>query len=215
MILRTFISSLPSGRKLVKPAAAALVALASSAIVVGASSASDRSAPAVAAYSPPTTVRAAQIPRSPSRIFLQPGKIVRSSSLGIRVFVNNKDGFALNIGQSLSGVTYPIATINGGKTWRIDGPALHIPAANAPNVVTQVGAASPATYFAYGGPAGTGSVDVSADSGKHWYRAYVGGVVGAVVYRADNRELFAFTGAPGAYYSMDGGQVWHYSKSFF
>lgn len=215
MILRTFISSLPSGHRLLMRAAAALVALASSAIVVGVSSASDRSAPVVAAYSPPTTVRAAQIPRSPSRAFLQPGKIVSSPSLGIRVFVNEKNGFALNAGRSLDGVTYPIATVNGGKTWRIDGPALHIPAANAADVVTQVGAASPATYFAYGGPAGGGTVDVSADGGKHWYRAYLGGVVGAVVYRADNRELFAFTGAPGAYYSKDGGQVWHYSESFF
>jgi hypothetical protein len=129
------------------------------------------------------------------------------------VFVNSSRGIALNTGTSLNGVTYPVATVNGGKTWRIDGPELHIPAANAPNVVTQVGAGSPSTYFAYGGPAGANSVDVSADGGKHWYRAYLGGVVGGVV--DSHGELFAFTGELGAYYSTDGGQVWHYNKSFF
>ena len=64
-----------------------------------------------------------------------------------------------------------------------------------------------------GTPAGANSVDVSADRGKHWYRAFLGGVVGAVV--GSDRELFAFTGAPGAYYSKNGGRVWHYNKSFF
>ena len=212
MVFRTLISPPSGSHKLLKPATAALVALASSAIVVGVSSASDRSA-AVAASSPAATVRATQIPASPAPTFLQPGKIVRSSRLGVRAFVNGKDGVALNTGQSLSGVTYPVATVNGGKTWRIDGPALHIPAANGPDAVTQVGAAGPATYFAYGGPAGANSVDVSADGGKHWYRAFLGGVVGAVV--GSDRELFAFTGAPGAYYSKNGGRVWHYNKSFF
>ena len=213
MVFRTLISPPGSSHKLLKPAAAALVALASSAIVVGVSSASHRSAAAVAASSPPATVTATQIPPSPAPTFLQPGKIVSSSKLGVRVFVNGKDGVALNTGQSLNGVSYPVDTVNGGKTWRIDGPELHVPAANGPDVVTQVGAGSPATYFAYGGPAGANSVDVSADGGKHWYRAFLGGVVGAVV--DSNRELFAFTGAPGAYYSKDGGRVWHYNKSFF
>ena len=213
MVSRTLMWPPRGGRKLLQPAAAALVALASSAIVVGVSSASNRSAAAVAAALRPATVTATRIPPSPSPTFLQPGKIVRSSKLGVRVFVNGRDGVALNTGQSLNGVTYPVATVDGGKTWRIDGPELHVPAANAPDVVTQVGAASPATYFAYGGPAGANSVDVSADGGKHWYRAFLGGVVGAVV--DSNRELFAFTGAPGAYYSKDDGRVWHYNKSFF
>jgi hypothetical protein len=213
MMLRTLISSPCSRHKLAKATvAAALVALGSSAILAGFSSASNRPAAAVA-LSSPGTVTARQIPPSSTRFFLQPGKIISSSDLGVRVFVNDHDGVALNSGMSLKGVTYPIATVNAGKTWRIDGPALHIPAANGPDAVTQVGAAGPTTYFVYGGPAGANSVDVSADGGKHWYRAYLGGAVGAVV--DSNGELFAFTGTPGAYHSKDGGQVWHYSESFF
>ena len=104
MVFRTLISPPRSNHTLRKPAAAALVALALSAIVVGVSSASNRSA---AASSPPATVTATQIPPSPAPTFLQPGKIVSSSKLGVRVFVNGKDGVALNTGQSLTGVTYP------------------------------------------------------------------------------------------------------------
>ena len=192
--------------------ASALAALASSAIVVGVSSAAGDSA-ATAAASPPATVTATQIPPSHSPPFLRPGKVVSASSLAVRTFVNSKDGVAINNGVSLGGVTYPIATVDAGRTWRIDGPELHVPAANAPNVVTLAGAANPATYFVYGGPGGGNSVDVSSDAGKHWYRAYLGGVVAAVV--PSGGQLFAFTGQPGAYHSKDGGRTWHYSKSLF
>lgn len=213
MILRALSSPPHGGHKLLRPTAAVAVAvLASCATVVGVSSASNRS-PASIASSPPPTVTATQIPPSHAPTFLPAGTVVSASKLGVRVFVNSKDGVALNTGLSLSGVTYPVATVNGGKTWRIDGPELHVPAANGPDVVTQVGAAGPATYFAYGGPAGANSVDVSADGGSHWYRAFLGGVVGGVV--SSNGELFAFTGEPGAYHSTDGGRVWHYSKLFF
>lgn len=210
MALRTSTSPVRRGRGLLKPVAPALVALVSSAIVVGVSSASDRAATS----SPPATVTATQMPPSRSPTFLQPGKIVNPSALGVRAFINSNDGVALNQGMSLGGVTYPVATVNGGRTWRIDGPELHIPAANAPNVVTQVGAGAPATYFAYGGPGGANSVAVTGDGGKHWYRAYLGGgIVAAVV--DSNRKLYAFTGAPGDYYSTNGGRVWHYSASVF
>ena len=193
-----------------RPLVAVLVALASSVILIGVSSASQRAA----ASAPPATVTATQIPPSRSPTFLKPGKIVSASDLGVRAFINSNDGVALNQGMSLDGVTYPVATVDGGKTWRIDGPELHIPAANAPNVVTQVGAGAPATYFAYGGPGGANSVAVTSDGGKHWYRAYLGGgIVAAVV--DSNRELYAFTGAAGDYHSTNGGRVWHYSASVF
>jgi hypothetical protein len=212
---RTPNSRRPMGRRLAKPAAAAL-ALASSAIVVGVSSASDRS-PAAGAASPPATVTATALPASSSPPNFKPvGTVVRSANVGVRVFINASSGIALNTGASLNGVTYPVATVNGGKTWRIDGPELHIPAANAPNVVTQVGAASPATYFVYGGPSGGNSVNVSTNAGKRWWRAYLAGVVYAVVpfnTGARTQELIAFTDLPGAYYSTNGGRTWRYTTS--
>ena len=210
MVFRTLVPR-RSGHKLTA-ATAATAALASSAIVVGVLLASGP-ASAVAATSPPATVTATLIAPSPAPTFLQPGHAVSSSVLGVRVFVNGKDGVALNTGLSLKGVTYPVATVNGGKTWRIDGPELHVPAANGPDVVTQVGAGGSATYFAYGGPAGANPVDVSADAGKYWYRAYLEGQVSAVVYSYGT--LFAFTNAPDPYVSSDGGKVWRYDKTFF
>jgi BNR/Asp-box repeat len=204
------------GRRLAKAAPATALALASSAIAVGVSSASDRS-PEAALASPPATVAATELPASSRPPNFKPvGTVVRSSSVGIRVFINASNGIALNTGASLNGVTYPVATVNGGKTWRIDGPELHIPAANAPNVVTQVGAASPAMYFVYGGPGGGQSVNVSTNAGKRWWRAYLGGVVYAVVpfnTGARTQKLIAFTNLPGAYYSTDGGKTWHYTTS--
>ena len=198
---------------------AAVVIVISSAIIVGVSTASSRSA-AVAASSPPATVTASALPRSSSPPFKPVGAIVSSASVGVssnlvhvpRVFVNDADGVSMGTGRSLGNVTYPIATVDGGKTWKIDGPELHVPAANAPNVVTAVGAASPATYFIYGGPMGGNSVNVTTNGGKQWYRAYLGGVVGAVV-ASSSEDLYAFTGQVGLYYSNNGGKVWHYRAS--
>ena len=213
---RTPNSRRQTGRRLAKPAAAAALALATSGIVVGISLASDRS-PAADVASPPATVTATALPvSSPPPNFKPVGTVVRSSSVGVRVFINANNGIALNTNASLNGVTYPVATVNGGKTWRIDGPELHVPAANAPDVVTQVGAASPAMYFVYGGPGGGNSVNVSTNAGKRWWRAYLGGVVYAVVpfdTGARTQKLIAFTELPGAYYSTNGGKTWHYTKS--
>jgi hypothetical protein len=161
-------------------------------------------------------VLATQIPASKSPPFSRPGTVVPASSLGVRVFVSSKDGFALANLTRGGGATYPVATVNGGRTWRIDGPEFHVNAANGPDVVTQVGGAAPSLYFAYGGPDGSGSVVVSADGGHHWWRAYLGGDVFAVVSFVTGprtNELVAFTDWPGAYYSKDGGQVWHYDRT--
>jgi hypothetical protein len=162
------------------------------------------------AASPPKTVRASALP-APTRGPNRPGTAIASSKLGIRVFVSSKHGFALATPMYGGEATYPAATVDGGKTWRVAGPVFHIPAANAPDVVTEVGAAAPATYFAYGGPGGGGAVDVSSDAGKHWYRAQFGAVY-AVVARS-HTSLLAFTAAPGVYHSTDGGRTWHYSTS--
>ena len=210
MVPRTHFFLAGGGRRLGRPASVLLTGLLLSLVFVGASPASVQRSRA--GQKPPRTIRATAIQVSHANGLLAPGTIVKSSSLGGRVFINASRGLALNSGQSLRGVTYPVATVNGGKTWKIAGPALHVPAANAPDVVTQIGAAPPATYFVFGGPGGANSVDVTADGGAHWFRAYLGdGVVAAVV--ASNGELFAFTGSSGAYYSKDNGRIWHYTKT--
>lgn len=219
MVFGTLISPQRSGSKLVKAVVAAVCMVASSTVIVSVSSASGPHT-AVSESSPPATVTATALPKSSPPPFKPVGTIVDSANVGIssnlgpvpRVFVNNQDGVSMGTGGSLGGVTYPVATINGGKTWTIDGPELHVPAANAPNVVTQVGAASPATYFIYGGPMGGNSVNVTTNGGKQWYRVYLGGVVGAVI-ATSSEVLYAFTEQPGVYYSNNGGKVWHYSTS--
>lgn len=220
MVFRRLSSPQPNGSTRVKAMAAAAVVVVSSTIIMGVSSGTGRAA-ALAASSPPATVTATALPTSSSSPPFEPvGTIVASASVGIssnlgpvpRVFVSSEDGVSMATGGSLGGVTYPVATVNGGKTWRIDGPELHVQAANAPAVVTQVGAASPATYFIYGGLMGGNSVNVTTDGGKQWYRAYLGGDVVAVV-ATSSEDLYAYTGQPGVYSSNDGGMVWHYSTS--
>jgi photosystem II stability/assembly factor-like uncharacterized protein len=142
------------------------------------------------------------------------GTLVRSNDLGVRVFVDARRGFAL--ADLRNGETYPAATLDGGKNWRIDGPVFHIPAANGAAVVTQVGAARPSTYFAFGG----GSVvDVSSDAGHHWHIATLGENILSVVPGTSPHHLIAvsqvFLGntstrvAEVLYLSADGGRHWH------
>ena len=163
--------------------------------------------------SPPASVPATSITRTPNT--RRPGTLVRQSQLGHRVFVDARDGFAL---ASLAGAQYPAATHDGGTRWRIDGPALHVNAAQAPLVVFDMGAASRRTFFAFGGPGGGQAVDVTNDGGKHWWRAILGEAVLAVV-AAEGGKLFAVaqgaSGAGGAavnwvYVSSDGGRHWRY-----
>lgn len=205
-------------RTLIKSAAAALTIVAVSATVITVSSAFDRSSAAAAASKPPATVTATRL-RADKPPFSPSGTIVSSARLGIRVFVNHKNGFALAT-LPIPGVTYPAATVNGGKTWRIDGPHFHVAAANAPNVVTEVAASRPATYFAYGGPGGGNSACVTTDGGKHWWRAYLPGTPVAIVYShvSNPGELVAFAEYGPAqfwvYVSRDGGHHWHYHKGW-
>jgi hypothetical protein len=193
-------------------AVAAVVALlsgftaAGTALASGPTAASGRASTASTA---PATVTATKLP--PYR-----ASIVRSSQLvGDRVFVGARNGFGL---AGLNDAQYPAATTDGGKTWRIDGPVLHVNAANAPNVVGEVGAAAPATYFAYGGPGGGNSVAVTTNDGKAWWRAYLPGTPLAVVidHTSGHAVLVALLGpAPPflAYVSPDGGHHWNYDKS--
>lgn len=148
---------------------------------------------------------------------LAPGARVKPSQLvSSRVFVDGEHGFAL---ASLGSAQYPAATADGGRRWRTDGPALHIDAANGPAAVAFMGATSPRTAFAYGQG---NAVDVTSDSGRHWYGAFFDGDVMAVVPGFHN-DLVVFidasTGSPGTtgptwqYVSRNGGRTWHYTTA--
>ena len=159
-----------------------------------------------AAAGPQQTVTATLISR-PSQT-LAPGTTVSASKIfGNRVFTGAQRGFALvNTGEA----QYPATTVNGGKTWKTDGPALHLNAAQAPLSVVDIGAAGPKTIFAWG----TGQViDTTSDGGQHWYRATFFGLPVAVV-RNPQGHLVAFVDGEAngtsslQYVSKNGGKTW-------
>ena len=207
-------------RKTLRTGAVALAILVLGAIVgavTWSSQGPSASAASLRAPSPPLTVTATLITRLAGT--LKPGTVVAASHLGMRVFPNAQHGFALaDVGQG----QYPATTVNGGATWKVAGPVLHVNAAQAPLVVQQVGAASQKKLFAWGGPGGGQAVDVTPDAGKHWYRAFLGDIVMAVV-SGPGGELVAFaqvaadnsgtTAANWVYVSKDGGRHWHYNTS--
>jgi hypothetical protein len=181
--------------------AAGVIALG--AVTIGAAAATAQDGIATAGQ---TTVTASLIKRPPST--LAPGSPVRASALvGQRVFVDAGHGFALaSVGQA----QYPAATTDGGLTWRTDGPALHLNAAQAPLAVTQIGAAGRRTVFAYG----SGQViDATSDGGRHWYRALFTGLPMAVVQNARGHLVAFVDGETGGtstsqYVSKNGGRTW-------
>lgn len=179
---------------------------------VGASASPTRSA--AAAATPPRTVTAAPITRPLGT--LAPGTTVRSRDLGQRVFTDAAHGFALaSVGQA----QYPAASTDGGKTWKTDGPALHINAAQAPLSVTGIGVSNVKTVFAYGGGQ---VIDTTNNGGVKWYRALFSGLVMAVV-RGATGHLVAFVdgstsasssgGVTWQYVSKNGGRTWKYDTT--
>jgi hypothetical protein len=192
-----------------------MTAFALGSVVVGASSASPRRpgpASVSSAPTPATTINAELVSRLHGT--RRPGTLVSSADLGQRVFADASHGFAL-AGIGGEG-TYPAASVNRGRTWRIDGPILHINAAQAPLAVSHVGAGNAQTYFAWGAQV----ADATSDGGKHWWRALLGEDVLAVVSEAgrliavvQNPESSeSATAATYVYVSTDGGRVWRYSN---
>ncbi len=194
-------------------------ALAAGALaLVGAAAGSSTAAPrASAASSPQLAVTAVQITRRSGT--LATGTTVRASALAERVFPDATHGFALaDVGQA----QYPAASTNGGRTWRTDGPALHINAAQAPLSVADLGATSDKVIFAYN----SGQViDATGDAGKHWYQAlFTDGTPVAVVGGASGDLLAFVDGSTSAssksavtwqYVSTNGGRTWRYDESAF
>jgi len=151
-------------------------------------------------------------PSPPIHNPLPPGSALNGAGLGTRTFVTATHGFAL--WDDLND-TYPAVTTDGGKTWQVDGPILHVAAADGAAAVTAMGAAPPDTAFAWGGGS---AVDVTTDGGTHWYAAFLGdGVVGvadvdSAVLTAVVDGPFPLSGAPPLwlYQSRDGGRRWNY-----
>ena len=193
------------GRIAVGGAAIGVVALGLAGGVAGASTR------ATAAATPPRVVRAGAIRRSPHT--RAPGAPVAAGDIaGQRVFTSAKNGFAL---ASVGEADYPVVTADGGATWKTDGPALHLHAAQAPLAVEFIGAVNRRTVFAWGGGQ---VIDATSDGGKHWYRTVFtdGNPVGVV--QGVSGHLLAFIGSSNGrtiwqYVSRDGGRTWHYQTT--
>jgi len=145
------------------------------------------------------------------------GSLVSNQALfGQRVFANASNGFALaDEGQA----QYPARTVDGGQTWKIDGPQFHVDAADAPEAVGSVGIANSHTYFAYG----SSVVDVTTDAGRTWWETFLGELVMAVV-PGHSHHLIAYVQQSASnssanpavtwqYVSRDGGRRWRYSST--
>jgi hypothetical protein len=157
---------------------------------------------------PAHTVTGTLLTRPPHT--LAKGSRVRASSLSIRTFTDARHGFALaDVGQA----QYPAATADGGRTWRTNGPALHLDAAQAPLVVLSLGAASRTTIYAYGGGQ---VIDATTDGGRHWYRALFDGLSmsvtrnfrGHLVGFVDGMPSGSSKGQTWQYVSKNGGRTW-------
>jgi hypothetical protein len=170
---------------------------------------------AAAVPTPPQTITATRITR-PSRT-LKPGTKVAASRIGARVFTDRRHGFAL---VAIGSAQYPAATADAGASWHTDGPALHLNAAQAPLAVSDVGAINRRVLYAFGGGQ---VVDATGDGGAHWWRAFLGDEVVAVV-PGFGHDLLAFAEAAAStgsshvviwqYVSKDGGHHWRYSTTF-
>lgn len=164
---------------------------------------------------PQPPLRLTARPLRPRQGAVAPGTVVESATLfSERVFANTSDGFALaNEGSA----QYPVDTVNGGRLWRIDGPQVHIDAADGAEGVGYVGVAGPRTFFAYGSSA----VDVTTNGGRTWWECFLGELVTAVVPNPEG-DLVAYVqqsvsndrinpAVTWQYTSRDGGRHWLYS----
>jgi hypothetical protein len=175
-------------------------------------------AAAIAAMTPaaPLHVSARRMRPRPFTMQPRPGTVVSSSDvITYRVFANASDGFTL---ANIDSAQYPARSLDGGRTWRIDGPQVHIDAADGPEDLSDVGVAGPRTFFAYGSSA----VDVTTDGGRTWWETFLGELVVAVVPDGYGNDLVAYVQEPLAsnsiaravtwqYVTRDGGRHWSYT----
>lgn len=160
-----------------------------------------------AAAGPQQTVNGTLISRPANT--LAPGTTVAASEVyGNRVFIDANRGYALvQNGQA----QYPAKTTDGGKTWKTNGPALHVNAAQAPLAVAFIGAGGTKKIFAWGGGQ---VIDATPDGGAHWYRATFTGLPVAVLKNPKGNLVAFVDGQTGSssvatqYVSKNGGKTW-------
>jgi len=144
------------------------------------------------------------------------GTLVPGSGVGLRVFANATVGFSM---AGVSSAQYPVRTLDGGRTWRVDGPQFHVDAADAPEAVGYVGLIDARTYYAWGSSVD----DVTTDGGRSWWETFVGGTVVAVV-PGSKGDLLAYVQTEVVnsnpnrvvtwqYVSRDGGRHWRYTTT--
>lgn len=122
---------------------------------------------------------------------LRRGTRVGNDFSGTRTFATRRDGFALgNLTASEGGPMYPLATTDGGKTWRIAGLIVNVAAAQGGVDVREAGVVDARTWFMCCGL--NTVVDVTTDAGKHWWAAFLPGeVVNVFAYDNPHARLVA------------------------
>jgi len=171
-------------------------------------------------------VAAPTVPTTPTQKTVTGSLIrVQSGTLGVGSQIPNHqinarrtyfgNSWAVTLGHDRQGAVYPVQTGNGGRKWRTVGPALWVPAADAPNVVSTVTAATRSLQYAYGGGQ---VVDVTRDGGPQWRRATFDGTVLSVAPGIRKNELVAFVnngaGTTWQYVTRNGGATWTYFPRF-
>ncbi len=165
-----------------------------------------------AGASPPRTVISRRL-RAAAPGGLRPGTAVSAAFTGVRVFANRRIGFAITDIPTAGDGTYPVSTANGGRTWRTDGPVLHIPAAQGAIAVGQAGVAGPKIYFAWCG-ACNNVIDVTPDAGGHWWQAFMPGQVLTVLGAPSAQAgLTAVVEGPTSAADGRGASLWVYRSS--
>ena len=148
----------------------------------------------------------------PAYQMLAPGTLIPSKDLfqvtlgqGQEVFLDHLRGYGLAFIQSQ---TYPVVTVDGGTSWRVDGPIFYVAAANGPAFVDEISAAAPQTVFVWGQYTGD-VVQATTDGGAHWWAAHLGpGVLS--MGDSGHDHLWAVVADPTARFftSTDGGRMW-------
>jgi hypothetical protein len=88
--------------------------------------------------------------------------VVPRQDVSAMTFATTEVGFGLG---GPFGTTYPLTTIDGGRTWRVAAQAFSRPTADAALGVDDISTASHTEAFAYGGPGGGSTIAVTTDGG--------------------------------------------------
>jgi photosystem II stability/assembly factor-like uncharacterized protein len=177
--------------------------------------------PVTSEVSAPPIVRARLLTRAPATYHeLAAGSIVSLDEVASIAFATPEIGYALG---GPVGYQYPLKTTDAGRRWTVDGSAFFLPTADAPASVSEIVATNSSEAFAYGGPGGGSSVDVSTDGGAQWWSSYLGQGLMAVAARGSDLWALAAGSFSSSradavppvwlYDSSDGGRTWRYKSS--